>query len=170
MKIKMSLKLALFTFLSAVACLIANRFICLIEISMVAEVLWFLSYICLVIWTSTYIAKTRRVGRNMAVSFFTLAIAVYFGIYYNIVEDPDFLMVFELLFYVAALVCLGSVLLLLGRWIFGTSKQKDEDTTEQSATCLNSWTCTCGAVNTGKFCSECGNVKPELPVEVLQKG
>ncbi len=25
----------------------------------------------------------------------------------------------------------------------------------------NSWTCACGAVNTGKFCSECGNKKPE---------
>ena len=25
------------------------------------------------------------------------------------------------------------------------------------------WTCSCGAVNTGKFCSECGNKKPEGP-------
>lgn len=25
------------------------------------------------------------------------------------------------------------------------------------------WTCTCGAVNTGKFCSECGTKKPEAP-------
>lgn len=26
----------------------------------------------------------------------------------------------------------------------------------------NNWTCSCGVVNTGKFCSECGGVKPEL--------
>ena len=26
-----------------------------------------------------------------------------------------------------------------------------------------SWTCSCGAVNTGKFCSECGSKKPETP-------
>lgn len=25
------------------------------------------------------------------------------------------------------------------------------------------WTCSCGAVNTGKFCSECGSKKPEAP-------
>lgn len=25
------------------------------------------------------------------------------------------------------------------------------------------WTCACGAVNTGKFCSECGSKKPEAP-------
>lgn len=27
----------------------------------------------------------------------------------------------------------------------------------------NSWTCSCGNVNTGKFCSECGSTKPEAP-------
>lgn len=27
----------------------------------------------------------------------------------------------------------------------------------------DSWTCTCGAVNTGKFCPECGAKKPEAP-------
>lgn len=26
----------------------------------------------------------------------------------------------------------------------------------------SSWTCSCGAVNTGKFCSECGSKKPEV--------
>ncbi|MBR3166195.1 MAG: SPFH domain-containing protein, partial [Lachnospiraceae bacterium] len=25
----------------------------------------------------------------------------------------------------------------------------------------DSWTCSCGAVNTGKFCAECGSPKPE---------
>ncbi len=29
----------------------------------------------------------------------------------------------------------------------------------------NTWTCSCGAVNTGKFCSECGNKKPEQKAE-----
>lgn len=29
-----------------------------------------------------------------------------------------------------------------------------------------SWTCSCGAVNTGKFCSECGSKKPEAPKSV----
>lgn len=27
----------------------------------------------------------------------------------------------------------------------------------------DSWTCSCGAVNTGKFCNECGSKKPEAP-------
>lgn len=32
---------------------------------------------------------------------------------------------------------------------------------QQSAPAIGGWTCTCGAVNTGKFCAECGAKKPE---------
>ncbi len=32
-----------------------------------------------------------------------------------------------------------------------------------SAPSADSWTCSCGAVNTGKFCSECGSKKPDAP-------
>lgn len=34
---------------------------------------------------------------------------------------------------------------------------------QQTAAPSDGWTCTCGAVNTGKFCSECGSKKPEAP-------
>lgn len=32
-----------------------------------------------------------------------------------------------------------------------------------AAATADGWTCACGAVNTGKFCSECGSKKPEAP-------
>ena len=32
---------------------------------------------------------------------------------------------------------------------------------QQQAAAAGTWTCSCGAVNTGKFCNECGNKKPE---------
>ena len=32
---------------------------------------------------------------------------------------------------------------------------------QQNAAPANGWTCACGAVNTGKFCNECGKPKPE---------
>lgn len=34
-------------------------------------------------------------------------------------------------------------------------------TESEVATSSDTWTCTCGIVNTGKFCSDCGNKKPE---------
>lgn len=33
----------------------------------------------------------------------------------------------------------------------------------QAAPAAGSWTCSCGAVNTGKFCPECGSKMPEAP-------
>jgi len=32
-----------------------------------------------------------------------------------------------------------------------------------SAPTAGGWTCACGAVNSGNFCSECGSKKPEAP-------
>ncbi len=34
---------------------------------------------------------------------------------------------------------------------------------QQAAPAGDSWTCTCGSVNTGKFCPSCGNEKPAAP-------
>ncbi|MCP1144672.1 hypothetical protein NKR20_08030 [Lysinibacillus endophyticus] len=31
-------------------------------------------------------------------------------------------------------------------------------------TISNTWTCSCGVSNTGKFCADCGNTKPEVGV------
>ncbi len=38
---------------------------------------------------------------------------------------------------------------------------RDEEQKKAAAEAANGWECTCGAVNQGKFCSECGAKKPE---------
>ena len=42
-----------------------------------------------------------------------------------------------------------------------TNAAQMERQAAQKASVANGWTCTCGAVNGGKFCSECGKAKPE---------
>ena len=36
----------------------------------------------------------------------------------------------------------------------------NQQTPQQAQTATESWKCTCGAVETGKFCSQCGSPKP----------
>lgn len=42
-------------------------------------------------------------------------------------------------------------------------QQPQQQAAPQQAAPAGSWTCSCGAVNSGKFCSECGSPKPEAP-------
>ena len=42
-------------------------------------------------------------------------------------------------------------------------QQAPQQQAPQQAAPEGGWTCSCGAVNTGKFCSECGTPKPEDP-------
>ncbi len=42
-------------------------------------------------------------------------------------------------------------------------QQQPQQTPQQAAPAQGGWKCECGAVNQGKFCSECGKPKPEAP-------
>ena len=42
-------------------------------------------------------------------------------------------------------------------------QQAPQQAAPQQQAPAGGWTCSCGAVNTGKFCSECGTPKPEAP-------
>lgn len=54
-------------------------------------------------------------------------------------------------------------------YAMGAQQQAAQQAVQQQATqqqtakapAAGSWTCSCGAVNTGKFCAECGAKKPE---------
>ena len=42
-------------------------------------------------------------------------------------------------------------------------QQQQQQAPQQQAAPAGGWTCSCGAVNSGKFCSECGSPKPAAP-------
>ena len=44
--------------------------------------------------------------------------------------------------------------------ILGQMPVQQATPAQQAVPAANTWTCTCGSVNSGKFCSECGNPVP----------
>ncbi|MGN0413749.1 MAG: SPFH domain-containing protein, partial [Lachnospiraceae bacterium] len=44
----------------------------------------------------------------------------------------------------------------------GQQSQNQQAQTQQTAPAAGEWTCSCGTVNTGKFCGNCGEKKPEV--------
>lgn len=42
-------------------------------------------------------------------------------------------------------------------------EQQSSQSPKSPASTVNRWTCSCGSVNTGNFCPECGNKKPDGP-------
>ena len=42
------------------------------------------------------------------------------------------------------------------------AQMRDQEAKREAATETGSWKCSCGALNNGKFCAECGSKKPDI--------
>ncbi len=52
---------------------------------------------------------------------------------------------------------------ILGGYQQNAQPQQPQQSQQPKTAPQGGWTCSCGAVNTGKFCSECGSKKPKAP-------
>ena len=59
---------------------------------------------------------------------------------------------------------------MMGQSVQAMQQQNQQAQPQATAGALDGWTCSCGAVNTGKFCVECGTKKPaEAPLYKCDK-
>lgn len=170
MKIGICLKVALFAFLCAIVCTIAFVLTDITLIAILTNWLWFLTYMSLVTWLCTKVYKRVRYSVNLIFIIASFAIALYTGVQHYLqgsasVNDVSSMSLTTLLFVVFTIVCLLSIMLLIGRLVFGKSRQEEAPAQEPEAPVLiageTTWTCSCGASNSGQFCTTCGGSKPE---------
>ena len=160
MKKSITLKLALFTFLSSGICAVGNEIIELDLLAYVTEGLGFLAYLFFVIWLCQLIYGKIRLSRNLILLIVSFSLAVYTGAMFSISSSSLLLTYYMIFFYVFVVICIVSAIVLVGRLIFSSSKKEALVETAEAVQQEEGWKCKCGTVNKGKFCSECGAAMP----------
>ncbi len=160
MKIKTSLKIAMFTLISALICLCAYAITQINIIALIAEAFFFCAYFSFILWLCRVINKKTRFSSNFISILIPFSVALYSGVRnYGFSNTQDINVVEtwtlnDLFFVVSSLVTLACVLWFVGRLFFGSASQ--ENKAEVTEADENTWICECGQKNTGKFCAECG--------------
>lgn len=163
MKKMTTLKIALFAFISAIICVTGNTILCLDIVSYVAQGMGFASYLFFAIWISQLIHSKSRYGINLVVLFMSFSLSVYSATMFSLYPYGKLFEYYVLFFYLFFMICLISSIIIVGRIIFGSPKQRNYSSTnilpsEKSEHTL--WLCKCGKKNSGKFCSDCGAAAP----------
>lgn len=177
MKLNFFFKLMLFTFLCAVVCIVSYLITNIEIIAPFAR--WFLlaSYCCLVAWLCSKLIKLRKYGVNLAFCLASFGGALYFGVWLGFLNElpniNDFynMSPLALVFVGFSLLCLVSLIILIGRLIFGSPANNTPSAANAIPTSniANQWICSCGSMNTGRFCSQCGAQSASVTVDVSQE-
>lgn len=170
MNIRPTLKITLFTLVSAIISMAAYMLTNIIVIALIAEAFLFCAYFSFVLWLCCIIHKKCRLSSNFISIIIPFSIALYSGVRkyaFTNAEDINIIKTWtlnDLFFVVASLITLICVLVLVGRIIFGNPFKPAEEIPqepqlnfeENTQVYENYWVCECGERNTGKFCAECG--------------
>ena len=172
MRKRTTIKFSLFTFISTIICLIGNVVLQLDFLSYLTQGLSFLAYLFFLIWLAQIIYERSRFAVNIIIMFMSFALSLYSLLLFALLPYEQIFEYYVLFFYFFALTSLFSAIILVGRIIFYSPKQKPQDDTpavvaqpvppqEAAPAVKQTWVCACGTTNSGNFCSECGKAMPQ---------
>ena len=119
------IKISLFSFLSAIVCLIGYMFLGFELLSIITDVLWFIAYISFFSWICQTGYEKNKISINLIVTIMSLSIAIYMGVYSSVTEHAFFVEYCIYAFYLLSIICIVSTIIWIGRRIFGNTPQKD---------------------------------------------
>ena len=119
------IKISLFSFLSAIVCLIGYMFLGFELLSIITDVLWFFAYISFFSWICQAGHEKSKMSINLIITIMSLAIAIYMGVYSSVTEHTFFVEYCIYAFYLLSIICIVSTIIWIGRRIFGNTSQKE---------------------------------------------
>lgn len=118
----MNLKLSLFTFLSAIICVIGYTLLYVDLLTLFRDILFLCSYVFFFVWVSQKIYGKVGFSINVIIFVLSLVLAVYFRIYVDYVYYDILTEYCIYAFYLLTITCIISAIVLLGRIIFTPKK------------------------------------------------
>lgn len=128
-----NLKLSVFTFVSAIICYVGYYFLYAEPLVLIKDALFLCAYISFFVWISEIIACRVRYSINVTISILSFVLAVYLGAYMNFVPYEFLREYCFYAFYLLTVVCIISVIVLIGRIIFVPQKRAEPSTSNISA-------------------------------------
>ena len=167
MKKSFTIKFSLFAFLSAIICYVGSFLLPILRSLYLPTCFFFLAYLFFMMWISQLVYGKTSFRINWVVLIMSFSMSVYFFIMYAITQVEFLSECYLLAFYLLIFLCIVSSIILIGRVIFSSPEKKISTQKlpqpHLPTVSTSSWICSCGATNTGKFCSECG--KPNIVSE-----
>ena len=120
------IKISLFSFLSAIVCLIGYWFLGFELLYVITDILWFLAYVAFFAWICQTGYEKKKISINLTITIMSLTTAIYMGVYSGLTSNKFFVDYCIYAFYLLFIVCIISTIIWIGRLIFRPTPKKND--------------------------------------------
>lgn len=120
------IKISLFSFLSAIVCLIGYWFLGFELLYVITDILWFFAYVAFFAWICQTGYEKKKISINLTITIMSLTTAIYMGVYSGLTSNEFFVDYCIYAFYLLFIVCIISTIIWIGRLIFRPTPKKND--------------------------------------------
>ena len=120
-------KISLFSFLSAVTCMIGYLFLGLDLLLIITDVLWFVAYTSFFSGICQKGYEKNKISINFIITIMSVSMAIYMGVYGSVTENKFFVEYCIYAAYLLSIICIVNTIIWIGIRIFSNTPKKDTE-------------------------------------------